>query len=78
MLSGYLTTDEYARLNNAKVETVRSRIKAGQLEAVKVGRQYLINGDTPWEESRYYNSGRYKKGSTGNAVKSDSKKGDKE
>lgn len=77
MIENYLTTEEYARLNNAKVDTVRSRIKNGQLPSVKVGKIRLIKGDTPWEESRRHNCGRYKKGSTGNAVKSNKKEGDK-
>ena len=71
MLENYLTTEEYARLHGVNIETLRSRIKKGQLPAVKVGRQYLIKVDTPWEEDRYHNCGRPKKGSTGNAVKSE-------
>lgn len=70
MVGDYLTTEEFARLHNAKIETVRGRIKRGQLPTVMVGRQHLIKVDTPWEDSRYYNSGRYKKGSTGNVAKS--------
>ena len=73
MIENYLTTEEFARLHNTNVNTVRSRIKNGQLPSVKVGKIRLIKVDTPWEESRRANCGRYKKGSTGNAVKSDKK-----
>ena len=77
MVGEYLTTDEYARLNNVPVETVRTRIKKGQLPTVKAGRVHMIKANEPWEPSLMSNCGRYKKGSTGNAVKSNSKKGDK-
>lgn len=70
MVGDYVTTEEFARLHNANIETVRARIKRGQLPTVKVGRFHLIKIDTPWEESRRANCGRYKKGSTGNAAKS--------
>ena len=73
MLENYLTTEEFARLHNANIETVRQRIKRGLLPAAKVGRIYLIKMNEEWEDDLHYNSGRYKKGSTGNAVKSDKK-----
>ena len=73
MVGGYLTTEEFARLHGVSIETVRTRIKRGQLPTEKVGRSYLIKMDAPWEDSRYSNCGRYKKGSTGNAVKSNKK-----
>ena len=73
MVGDYVTTEEFARLHNANIETVRARIKRGQLPTVKVGRFHLIKIDTPWEDSRMYNCGRYKKGSSGNAVKSNKK-----
>jgi excisionase family DNA binding protein len=74
MVGDYLTTEEFARLHNVPVETVRTRIKKGQLVTIKAGRSHLIKIDTPWEDSRMYNCGRYKKGSSGNAVKSEVEK----
>jgi excisionase family DNA binding protein len=72
MVGDYLTTEEFARLHNANIETVRTRIKKGQLPTIKVGRSHLIKVDTPWEDSRYANCGRYKKGSTNNAKRNPS------
>ncbi len=73
MVGEYLTTEEYARMKGVPVDTVRTRIRKGQIPVIRAGRSYMIKGDTPWVDNYYSNCGRYKKGSTGNAVKSDKK-----
>ena len=73
MVGNYLTTEEYARLKGVSVDAVRSRIRRGLLPTVRAGRSHMIKGDTEWVENYYSNCGRYKKGSTGNTVKSDKK-----
>jgi excisionase family DNA binding protein len=72
MVGEYLTTEEYARMKGVPVDTVRTRIRKGQIPVIRAGRSYMIKGDTEWVDNYYSNCGRYKKGSTNNAKRNPS------
>lgn len=44
---------EYAKMHNKDTSTVRKKIHKGNLEAVKMGRNWMIDRNTPYEDLRY-------------------------
>lgn len=52
MIGDYLTSSEYAKLHGLPLQTVRTRLKKGQLPHIKSGNRIYIKVDTPWEEKR--------------------------
>ena len=58
-LENYVTVKEFAELNGVLPNTVRQKILRGRLKAVKVGRDWLIEKDTPYTDGRFKN-GKYK------------------
>ena len=47
-----ITLAEYAKLKGKEVSTVRQKILRGNLEAVKMGRNWMIAKDTPYDDRR--------------------------
>ena len=47
-----ITLNEYAKRNGRSPATLRQRIARGTLPAVKIGRDWLIDEDTPLEDTR--------------------------
>ena len=50
MIGDYLTTSEFAKLHGVPLQTVRTRVKKGQIPHIKSGNRIYIKVDTPWEE----------------------------
>ena len=50
MIGDYLTTSEYAKLHGVPLQTVRTRVKKGQIPHIKSGNRIYIKVDTPWEK----------------------------
>ena len=54
-----ITLKEYAALHNRAVSSIRDKIHRGVMKtAVKMGRDWLIDSDEPYEDSRVV-SGKY-------------------
>lgn len=47
-----LTVKEYAALHGVAPRTVRQKCQMGTLEAIKTGRDWLIDKDTPYRDNR--------------------------
>jgi len=47
-----ITLAEYAKIHGKDPSTVRQKILRGNLEAVKMGRNWMINKHTPYEDKR--------------------------
>ena len=58
-LEKYATIKQFAEMNGLLPNTVRKKILRGNLKAVKVGRDWLIEKDTPYIDGRI-KSGKYK------------------
>lgn len=43
---------EYAEIHGVKPDTVRQKILRGNLEAVKIGRNWTIGRNVPYEDNR--------------------------
>ena len=54
-----ITLNEYAKRHGRSPATLRQRIARGTLQAVKMGRDWLIDEDTPLEDTRI-KSGKYR------------------
>ena len=50
MIGDYLTTSEFAKLHGVPLQTVRTRVKKGQIPHIKSGNRIYTKVDTPWEE----------------------------
>lgn len=51
-LNDYISLADYAALHNVTPDTVRQKILRGNLQAVKVGRNYVIRKDTEYIDHR--------------------------
>ena len=47
-----ISLTEYAERHNLDASTVRKKILAGNLQAMKIGRNWCIDSDTPWIDLR--------------------------
>lgn len=51
----YISIAEYAKLHNVEAATVRQKILRGNLDAVKLGRNWVIDKNTPYDDLRKKN-----------------------
>ena len=52
-----ISTKEYAELHGVSVTTVKHKIMAGNLPAVKIGNSNAVDSETPWIDLRCKGSG---------------------
>lgn len=53
-----ITVNEYAKLHNVTSSAIRHKIASNNLEAKKIGRDWLINKNEPYVDNRM-TSGKY-------------------
>ena len=57
--SNLISIAEYAEMHGVKADTVKHKILRGNLEAIKIGRNWCIDKNTPYADNRV-KSGKYK------------------
>ena len=55
MDNNLITLKEYAEMHGVTPSTVRHRIRRGSITAVKLGRDWFIDKDEPYDDGRYKN-----------------------
>ncbi len=58
-MTNYLSVSEYAKLHGKDPGNVRRLLASGRLSGQKVGKQWIISGDTPYPRDKRETSGRY-------------------
>jgi len=48
----YISLAEYAKLHNVHPDNVRQKILRGNLQAIKIGRNWIIDKKQPYEDKR--------------------------
>lgn len=52
LTSDLIPIAEYAKMHDVKADTVRQKILRGNLQAIKMGRNWMIDKSTPYEDCR--------------------------
>lgn len=58
-MNNLISLAEYAEMHGVKQATIRQKVLRGKLEACKIGRNWVIDKDTPYVDNRI-KSGNYK------------------